>query len=269
MPRIQSPSSINTFKQCPRKYYYQYIEKLPTLPSIHLIRGNIVHSVLEDFFKLDISGIPFDHYKENFMHFVMDRLNQLWEKNQDQLNKLGMLNQDLAFYFEESSIMIQIWISNFIKKLEKQMQKGKTLQEAFKLERPQTEIFHKSEKYQVQGYIDAVHKDDKGNIILVDYKTSKKDEMSEAYKLQLAIYAMMYSEAHGIIPKKVGINFLKFGERFIEVDDELIKLAKLECRLIQELTQEDHIDNYDKKTSPLCKWRTGQCDFYDTCFKKN
>ena len=45
--RVQSPSSIITYRQCPRKYYYHYIENLPTKPSIHTIRGKIVHSVLQ------------------------------------------------------------------------------------------------------------------------------------------------------------------------------------------------------------------------------
>ena len=53
--RVESPSSINTFKHCHRKYYYQYIEKLPTLPNIHQIRGNIAHSTLENFYDIDIS----------------------------------------------------------------------------------------------------------------------------------------------------------------------------------------------------------------------
>ena len=49
---MQSPSSINTYKQCPRKHFYQYILNLPTKPSIYLIRGSIVHEVLEKFFDI-------------------------------------------------------------------------------------------------------------------------------------------------------------------------------------------------------------------------
>ena len=32
--RVQSPSSISTYKQCPRKYFYQYVLKLPTQGNI-------------------------------------------------------------------------------------------------------------------------------------------------------------------------------------------------------------------------------------------
>ena len=56
--RIQSPSSINTHKQCPRKYWYSYVARLPSKPSIHLVRGTIVHAVLEKFFDTDVTNVP-------------------------------------------------------------------------------------------------------------------------------------------------------------------------------------------------------------------
>ena len=48
--KVQSPSSIKTYKQCPRKYYYSYILGLEQPPNVHTVRGNIAHSVLEHFF---------------------------------------------------------------------------------------------------------------------------------------------------------------------------------------------------------------------------
>ena len=70
--RVESPSSINTFLQCNRKYYYQYIEKLPTKPSIHTVRGNIAHSTLENFYALDVSS--FTHYEKDFKKVVFNKI---------------------------------------------------------------------------------------------------------------------------------------------------------------------------------------------------
>ena len=64
--RVESPSSINTFKQCPRKYYYQYVAKLPTVSNIHQVRGNIAHSTLENFYDIDVSGFEQENYEEYF-----------------------------------------------------------------------------------------------------------------------------------------------------------------------------------------------------------
>ena len=43
--KYHSPSSINTYLRCPRKYFYRYIRKLKDKPSIHLIRGCVFRSI--------------------------------------------------------------------------------------------------------------------------------------------------------------------------------------------------------------------------------
>ena len=64
----------------------------------------------------------------------------------------------------------------------------------------------------------------------------------------------------------VGVDFLKHGEEYLDVDEDLIKLAKLECELIHVNTQTKEKADYPKKPGPLCKWSTGQCNFYGKCF---
>ena len=51
-----SPSKINTYKKCPREFYYKYIAQLPEKKTIHLFRGSLVHKILETLFKCQISG---------------------------------------------------------------------------------------------------------------------------------------------------------------------------------------------------------------------
>lgn len=43
-----SYSRIDTYKMCPAKYFYGYIQKEPRLFGEAAVLGNIVHSVLED-----------------------------------------------------------------------------------------------------------------------------------------------------------------------------------------------------------------------------
>lgn len=42
-----SPSSASTFRQCPRRWKFRYIDKLPDPPGEPALRGTFVHSVLE------------------------------------------------------------------------------------------------------------------------------------------------------------------------------------------------------------------------------
>lgn len=47
LPRSVSPSSLADFKQCPMKYRYKYIERIPEPPQEALVRGNMIHTALE------------------------------------------------------------------------------------------------------------------------------------------------------------------------------------------------------------------------------
>jgi len=265
-PRIQSPSSINTYKQCPRKYFYQYVLSLATKPSIHLVRGKIAHSVLEDFFKLDIKNISEKNYDFEFKVILHELLSKHWHEAKEEFEKLNLGEADVTFYLEETKQMIQFWLLEFLKNLTEQA-KAKSFIDAFQELTPKTEMYFCSEKYGVQGYIDAILKNNEG-VKIIDYKTSKRDHMSPAYKLQLAIYALLYDEKYGCLPDKVGIHFLRYCENSFDVNQELLDFAKKECEMVHRKTSSKEITDYPKTISFLCKWRTGQCDFYNQCQKE-
>ena len=79
-----------------------------------------------------------------------------------------------------------------------------------------------------------------------------------------------YYEKHGKMPSKVGIFFLRHKLKMINVDEDLLKLARRELELIHGHTglTSEMID-YPRTITGLCKWSTGQCDFYNTCKPHN
>lgn len=266
--RMQSPSSINLYKQCPRKYFYQYILKLPTRPSIHLIRGFIVHEILEEFFKIDINSLDKVSYKYGFRSYVMSKLAKLWGNNKNKLLKLGLTTDDLEHYYVDSQQMLNNFIESFSEKLGNKFKETNDLEKAFKQLTPIVEEEIKNQDLQVRGFIDAIY-DTEDEVVIIDYKTSKKDDMTPEYRLQLGIYALLYKRKYNKTPSRVGINFLKFGERMIDVDQVLLDEAKTEILFVHEMTKSDAISDYPKKESGLCKWHSGQCDFYNDCIKNH
>ncbi len=262
--RIESPSSINTYKQCPRKYFYNYIKGLETLPSIHLTRGKVVHSALEDFFAFDISKISKQGFDYELKVILLELFRKHWKKSSSELNSFGLSKEQLKNYYDESVVMLTNFHNNFIAKISAMPCPP---EEAFKKLSPETEKLFVSKDIGVRGFIDAIH-DIEGKIILMDYKTSKKDIMTEEYRLQLAIYALLYYEKHKVMPHEVGINFLKFNEQTIKADNELLEFAKKEVALIHKLTLSDNMKDYPKTISPLCNWNGGKCDFYGVCVKE-
>ncbi len=261
--RVQSPSSINTYIQCPRKYYFQYILKLPTKPSIHLARGHIVHSVLEHFFKIDLKHLNENTYPYDLKNRIQELLVKFWQ-NEEDLKKLDLSKDKLLFYFDESMLMLLKWVTIFISRVEAMIIQGHSLPVAFKRLTPKTEEQYFSEEFKVQGFIDAIEEID-DIVKIIDYKTSASYDISDSYKLQLAIYALLYKEKHGKLPHKVGINFLKDSEKFIDVDENLVHYAKKEIEMVHKKTQTDDIDNYPLIPANLCKW----CDFFHKCFGIN
>jgi ATP-dependent helicase/DNAse subunit B len=261
--RVQSPSSINTYRQCPRKYFYQYILKLPTGENIHLIKGKIVHSVLEKFFDIDIKHFKDENYKKELSYFMKNLFNAFWLKNLEKFEDIRANEKEIISAKQEIAEMLSNWLQYFFDRIDGT---GLSFHDAFQKFKPvEIEAAYESKKHMVKGFIDVVEHVD-GEIKVLDYKTSGSFDISDNYELQLAIYALLYSEKHGKMPNKLSIWFLKDKEKIIEMDEKLIEKAIKEIEDIHNKTETSHIDNYPKQTSGLCKWRTGKCDFYDECF---
>ena len=265
--RVQSPSSINTFKHCPRKYFYQYVRKLPIRENIHLIRGKLTHTVLEKFFEIDPKILNEDNYVEELTYYLKNLFHALWSKHKSRIVKLGLTEDQIVFYYEETILMLANWLNHQFGRMRAMMDQTDDFIQVFKGITPETiEEALKSDIHMVRGFVDYIEiKGDK--IKIMDYKTSKKKELSAPYKLQLAIYALMYEEKYGKRADKVGLWLLKHGEIVIDVNQELIDLAKFEIEQIHYNTQSKVIADYKRSEGPLCRWSTGQCDFYDFCMK--
>jgi len=259
--RVQSPSSIKTYQHCPRKYYYSYILKLPQPPNIHLVRGNIAHTVLEKFFDANTSLISMDNYEAHLKVIVQELLLKEWKNYKKSLDMLQLSQDKYMFYFEETLLMLFNWTELFCSKIERK--KG-TFQERFEELTPTREMMYVSEKYHTRGIIDAIEDNGDGTVRLMDYKTSKSHNINE-HLLQLGIYSLLYYDKHGVMPKQVGVYFLKGRESLLDVDESLLEMAKKEIEHIHKVTQTKDITDYKKSPGPLCKWSTGQCPFYDVC----
>lgn len=265
MARLESPSSINTYNQCKRKYFYSYKLNLPRKENISALTGKTVHNALEKFFQINTSNIDKTNYELMLKQHLMHLFNSAWAKVLSELLKLENDKETIRNYYQESIYMLQNFIDDFLNALNTVIN-GYSFQEAFEKLKPQTEVYLYSEKYNVHGYLDAVLNIN-GEIYILDYKTGSKDNMKEDYMLQLAIYSLMFREKFGKLPDKVGLHFLRHGtKKYLEVNEELLNKAKKECELIQLNTKSNNIKDYDKNPGPLCKWKDGQCSFYDTCY---
>ena len=103
------------------------------------------------------------------------------------------------------------------------------------------------------GIIDAVFKDN-GRILLLDYKTSKKNEITADIKVQLAVYALLYKEKFGRMPDIVAIDFLKHQEeRRFRADHKLLQYAAQICCDIHKKTVSNNETDYPCRCGGWCE----------------
>jgi len=221
MKRLQSPTSINTFLNCPRKYYLKYIKGLKEKPNIHLIRGLAVHSAIAKFRRqnpADPTGFK-THVKD-----IVDLFNWYWACQEKEILSLDLKDEILRGFYNESVEMLSGWYKRYMlfpSKGEKKIA---------------TEVKLFSDKHGVMGIIDAIHCEE-GRTTLIDYKTSKKEEITRDIEVQLAIYTLLYKENYGALPDVLTIDFLKLNKALrFHADEEYIDYAANLCREIHERT---------------------------------
>lgn len=164
-----SYSRIDTYKMCPSKYFYTYIQKEPRLFGEAAVLGNIVHTVLE----LNVSSTETLDY---------EKLQKEYTEQRGSYDPDNKINNDL-------------------------IQAGNEILNEFYDQYANTmfDVLHKEYGFQfvlgsylISGYIDRVDTFGDNAIKIIDYKTGKweispKDIPSN---LQLGIYAVAMDQVY-------------------------------------------------------------------------
>ena len=237
--RILSPTAINTYLACPKKFYLRYIKRLKTRPSIHLIRGQIVHKTIHEYHK-NHSSIQPRAAVEELRQKLLETFNKYWQTASDSLNNLALTKEQLDFYHDDSEVMLL----NFSHWFYKNDMPVPDLTEARIL----------SDNLKLLGIIDAVF-EKTDNVLLVDYKTSKSAELTDDIVRQAILYSLLYQDRFNKVPNTVGIHFLKEpgDPRPIYITDSLLKYGKNLIRYVREKTISEAETNYPCTCGGYCE----------------
>jgi putative RecB family exonuclease len=247
---LWSHSRLSTFEKCPLQYRYRYVDKIKRdTQSIEAFLGNRVHEILETLYRdLQAAKIP-----------SLDELLALYHRRWDESlsDKITIVKTEFA-----PDHYRKIGVECITKYYQAQhpFDDGTTLA----LEDRVTLALDDKGRYQLQGYIDRLVRQEQGVYEIHDYKTSSGRPPSEAdlrKDRQLTIYRMAiarrYPDAREI---RLVWHYLVWGLKLTSdrTPDEIERQRRHMIGLIDtiEATKE-----YPPKVTALCGW----CEYRDIC----
>lgn len=237
--RILSPTAINTYLSCPRKYYLRYIKRLRTKPSIHLIRGNVIHKTIQTFHRECARGPPSS--ETEIGESLLKTFNQLWQESKQDIDPLGLPQSEIDAFHDDSERML-LNFANWAARQETSPLVNDS----------EVRIF--SDYLGLMGIIDAVRMDN-GNVSLIDYKTSKNPMVTDEIMRQAVLYALLYRDRYNRTPNVVCIHFLKSpGDPInIHIDELFLEYAEILLESVREKTRSTNENDYPCTCGGYCQ----------------
>lgn len=241
-PAYLSPSSIGTFQQCPLRFKYSRIDKLPEPPTIHTLLGNFVHEILEDLYSVE----PHKRTLPAARALARDK----WDnKYSIQAEEMGIDGHDFrwkAWWCVENLWKVEDPASTDLASVE-------------------YEINGQIAGVQIKGFVDRFRLSDNNSIIVEDYKTGKipNPRYTDDKFQQLFIYAVALEELGVGEVDEVRLMYLagpKILDRKATKEDKKKTIETL-------VTTKDLVDKYcaeeefPTKPGTLCNW----CTFKTIC----
>lgn len=232
-----SKSKINSYLKCPLEFKFQYIDEIEVPENKYMALGSDVHLIAEKFtekFGDDISDID----------------------TQNELLKIAYnldIGYDLTTHITNlSSFFEDIFVENDYKLFS-------------------SEEYLLDEKNRFSGICDIILEDENGDLVVIDYKTSKSSSFSK-YRLELCYYKLLVENVYNRNVSSVGVFFTKNGKlRLLDVCDEDNKRKYLNQREIDEsiitmrkVRNSINNEEFPAKRQFLCKYCTYKnlCDEY-------
>lgn len=238
-----SVSKIKTFNQCPAKYRYNYIDRLPRKSWDHFTFGNFLHEILEKF-------------HEELMSDNEQPWHQLMSKCFSEISKNEEFQKDLTKSQKDESFKI---LNVYLKQITAQQNKD-ALPKVIGVETPF--YVNINDKILLNGYIDRVQIDPDDILHVSDYKTTKNKKYLVKDDFQLLTYSYVMCLADTDL-KKVRASYMLLRHNFETINKTYNrkKIMTVGDKYLEYAEKIDREKLWRPKPSNLCRW----CDFCDVC----
>ncbi len=231
-------SRIDMYENCPRRFRYAYIDRLPGKPSPALSFGSSVHAALEEFYDRKLPDCPTEDE-------LLDLLYEHWDSSGFE----ALPRDEQVAYYRHA----QQTLRRYHRRIAGEYRLPVTTEAWFELPFDDIAV--------VVGSIDRVDSDDDGQLHVVDYKTSRRAQPRQRVErsLQLAIYALACEHLFGRLPSTVALDFV-VADATVRVPVEDMDLDAVPGR-VRAAAESIRAGQFAPTPNRLCDW----CDYRPLC----
>ncbi|MQY08674.1 RecB family exonuclease [Actinomadura macrotermitis] len=247
-----SPSRAGDFMTCPLLYRFRVIDKIPERPSPAMVRGTLVHAVLERLYDLPAG--------ERTVGAALELVGPQWER-------LLAGEPDLAELFPEGDAG-EAERGAWLGQARRQVERYFSMEDPRRLEPAERELFVETvlgSGLKLRGFIDRVDVAPSGDVRIVDYKTgaAPRADFEARALFQMKFYALVLWRLHGRVPRLLQLMYLGDGEILRYEPDEADLRAterKVEA-LWAAIRRAMDTGEWRPRPSRLCGW----CEHKERC----
>lgn len=231
-----SASAVKTYDQCPKKYFFNYIERAPKRQWDHFDLGNLCHETLELF---HIAYMKDGTDKQTLSQMMGTSFTQARKKFMKMSDVLRAEGKDL--------------LMDYLKMIQKNgMPNVKGVETSFS--------FNITENILVRGFLDRLDIMKDGRFHIIDYKTTKNVKYLDEF--QLLVYGLWLKRKYPSVDSfKGSYLLLRHGSTLKSYDFNIEDVNKIEKDLISYANRIREEDIWTAIPTPLCNW----CDFKGIC----
>jgi len=247
-----SHSALSSFRSCPRKFKFQYIEK-PTVPkrvTPDTYLGQVVHRVLSNLYNLGADGIV----------LPLEEVIAQYDKDWDKLNPLAITTISEHYTVDDYVRLGREMLTKHYERYQPFNQNtllGTELRLTFQL--PET-------PFKLLAIIDRLTKLEDGTVQICDYKTGKRPSLpsAPAFRYQMGIYQLAVQSSW---PDYQSIELVQHFLRQDEIirhrmsPDDLDLLGEDLRTQIYEIYQAEKLDDFPPRETGLCNY----CEYIELC----
>lgn len=247
LPSTLTPSKISAFTSCPLSFRFSVVEKLPETPSVHAVKGTLVHRALQLLFESHPMGRRDRLSAETCLARAFEEA-----RASEEMRALGLDMAGREEFDRDASMLLDRY---------------------FELEDPDsvdvmgTELDLTAEVggVRLRGIIDRLDHCESGGLAVVDYKTGRAPrlEQSRSRLSALQLYAFLCERVLGIRPSVVRLLYLR--DRVVisaDTTDQSLRGVRQRAHAVwAAIERACERNDFRPNPSPLCKW----CSFQQFC----